>query len=126
MGFDMVVVNEEKCIHCVACKKVCSILNNLELERTCEGVYTAWNLFEQIRKRSAGGVFGALAEYILLRDGVVYGATYVKPSDVCHILRISALDELEKLQRSKYVQSKIGDTFRLIRQDLDNRRFLGR
>ena len=55
-------------------------------------------------------MFTALAEYVLSNSGVVFGAGFDKNWNVCHQYA-ETTDDLDKLRRSKYVQSNIGHTF---------------
>ena len=61
---------------------------------------------------SSGAVFSALSSYIFSVNGVVYG---VAMADDCRsAVFISVTDEegLKKLRGSKYLQAKIGDTYK--------------
>ena len=81
--------------------------------------YACYNLNKSIRlESSSGAVFTALAEYVIKKKGIVYG---VAMSDDCYSAEfISVTDEtnLKKLRGSKYLQAKVGDTFRRIKADL--------
>lgn len=67
---------------------------------------------------SSGAVFSVLAEYVFMQQGVVYG---VAMSDDCYSAEfISVVDEsgLKKIRGSKYLQAKIGNTFKRVKEDL--------
>lgn len=67
---------------------------------------------------SSGAVFSALSSYIFSVNGVVYG---VAMADDCRsAVFISVTDEegLKKLRGSKYLQAKIGDTYKNVKKDL--------
>ena len=68
---------------------------------------------------TSGGAFLGIAEYVISRGGAVYGAAYNECNEVEHV-RIDSLKFLYRLQGSKYVQSKIGDCYKLAQQDLMN------
>lgn len=73
---------------------------------------------------SSGGVFSLLAEHVIKNNGVVYG---VKMSDDCYSAeyeRVTDIDNLDLLRRSKYLQAKIGDTYNSVKSDLLNGRFV--
>lgn len=113
-GFLYPVVNSDLCISCKACKKVCNYQNEHELNEP-KKAFAAVNRDEkQLMLSASGGVFSAIATKILKEGGVVFGATlsfdngYANP----HHIGIESIDDLPKLQGSKYVQSKIGDTYR--------------
>ena len=123
-GFCYPKVDTVKCIDCGLCEKVCPILNKPTNSNIYETrVFAAINNNDEIRmKSSSGGMFTLIAEAILLQDGVVFGAAFSDDfKDVCHIC-IDNADDLEKLRGSKYVQSKVGDTYQQAKNYLENGR----
>ena len=110
-GFLYPVVNKEICIDCGWCEKVCPVLNQGN-ERKPLGVYAAKNKDEKIRiQSSSGGIFTLLAEQIIRENGVVFGARFNENWEVVHDYTEN-MAGLEPFRGSKYVQSKIGDTFK--------------
>jgi len=80
--------------------------------------YAAYNLDEETRlDSSSGGVFSLLAEYVLAHGGIIYGAAFDDKLAVKHT-RVSSIDELSKLRKSKYVQSEPGNCFLQVKNDL--------
>lgn len=70
-GFLYPHVNESKCIKCGLCIKVCPILNTQNTKKP-QKVYAAINPNKnEVLKSSSGGIFIALAKYIINRKGVV-------------------------------------------------------
>lgn len=86
-------------------------------------VYAAYCVDEDIRlKSSSGGMITILAEHVLDQGGVVYG---VAMSDDCYaaeFIRVTDRNGLEKIRGSKYLQAKVGDTFRRVKEDLESGR----
>lgn len=122
-GFKYPTIDPKKCIKCGLCKKVCPVLNNKE-SRNEPTAYAAYNKDEAIRKQSSsGGIFTLLAEEILDRNGVVFGASFDKEFKVCHTY-IESKDELLKFRGSKYVQSSIGDTYKKAKIFLENDKYV--
>lgn len=117
MGFVYPVVDESECIDCGLCKSVCIYQNNVQKVKTLATFAASSKSKQTIRKASSGGVFSVCAEYFLRNGGVVYGAAYERPDYVKHI-RIDSVDELWRVQGSKYVQSKIGNTYQKTKEDL--------
>ena len=114
-------VDTEKCIDCGLCKKVCPV-NNEQDKIYPLNAYAAYNRdYQKIKQSSSGGVFIALAEYILSLGGVVYGAAYGKN---CKEVVIKSTDEvhLTGLLRSKYVESSVGQAFQTIKVQLESGR----
>ena len=75
---------------------------------------------ENIRAASrSGGVFTALSDNILEEGGVVYGCILTESFTAVHV-RADSLDARDKMRGSKYIQSRLGDTFRNVKADLDD------
>lgn len=111
-GFLYPLVDAENCVGCSLCEKVCPILVPSSLADKVEPVTCAVkNKDNNIReKSSSGGVFTAIAEYILEQGGIVFGAAFNEDFNVLHV-KVDKKEDLEKLRGSKYVQSKIGYAF---------------
>lgn len=110
-GFLQPVIDDSLCINCGLCKKVCPVLS--EYKGNPKGrAYACINNNEDIRQHSSsGGVFTLIAEYILNLGGVVFGAAFDEDLNVHHI-EVTETDTLSKLRGSKYLQSRIGDTYK--------------
>lgn len=116
-GFRYPKVNLNTCINCGLCEKVCSVVNGIQPQKIVN-VYAASNKDADIRRSSSsGGVFTYLAEQIINDGGIVYGAAYNKVWEVEHIA-VEQIDDLQKLRSSKYMQSRMGDTFKNVRSNL--------
>lgn len=122
-GFLEPSIDKSKCIDCKLCVSRCPINNSFteeKLENNTVRSIVAINRDDIVRKNSSsGGVFSELANYILDQDGVVYGVGFNDNFEVEH-MKITNKSEIYKLQGSKYVQSKIGDTFLEIKNELEN------
>lgn len=111
-GFLYPKVDTSKCIDCHLCEKVCPIINQDE-PRTPLDVYAAKNPDESVRfASSSGGIFSMLAERTIERGGVVFGACFDDNWQVIHTY-VEKKQNLNVFRGSKYVQSKIGETFKL-------------
>lgn len=79
-----------------------------------------------IKKSSSGGVFAELARYILSEGGVVFGCAIERVEEGFDVKHIYIEDEkdLYKLQGSKYVQSRIGNTIKEAKEFLDEGRLV--
>ncbi len=83
-------------------------------------VFASHNIDSQIRANSSsGGIFSALASYILQNRGVVYGAGFDESWNVCH-RRISDLNDIIELRGSKYVFSYFKDSLEQVLSDMAN------
>lgn len=81
--------------------------------------YVCYTKKENIRMNSSsGGVFYELAKHMIEQENaVIYGAAFAEDFSVRH-MRIDRMDDVEKLMRSKYVQSDMGDNFLKVKEDL--------
>ena len=87
-------------------------------------VYAVKHKDEATRAASkSGGVFTALSDQVLSNDGVVYGC--ILTDDFCAVhIRTDNMEQRNKMRGSKYIQSKLEDTFKNIKIDLDMGRSL--
>lgn len=112
-------VDPTACVECKLCEKSCPIISKLhygESERS--DAFAAWAKDSALRQRSAtAGAFAAIAQYILSNGGVVCGAAIIDGIYVKHIL-IDTVDDLYKLQGSKYTQSDAKGIYREVYKKL--------
>ena len=82
-------------------------------------VYAVKHKDEDTRAASrSGGVFTALSDQVLSKGGVVYGCILTEDFNAVHI-RADDMEERNRMRGSKYIQSKLGDTFKNVKVDLD-------
>jgi len=109
-GFLYPVIEKEKCTSCKKCENVCPAIVQGN-ERKPLSVYAAKNLNEEIRRQSSsGGIFTLIAESIIQKGGVVFGARFNGNWEVVHDYTETE-EGLAAFRGSKYVQSRIGDTY---------------
>lgn len=110
-GFLYPIVDETLCINCRLCEFVCPVLNQHNFCMPLE-VYATKNIDIEVRKSSSsGGVFPLLIEYIIKKEGVVFGARFNDNYDIIH----DSAENIEDAQvfcGSKYVQSYINNSYR--------------
>lgn len=120
-GFLYPHVDKQACVNCNLCEKVCPILTKPTLYPILE-TYGAKHKSADVKlKSSSGGIFSALAEVILKERGVVFGAAFDENWNVAHTY-VENLRDLDKLRRSKYVQSNIGKTYQQTKDFLEQGR----
>lgn len=120
-GFLYPKVDTSICVDCGLCEKVCPVINQNEPRKPL-AVYAAKNNNDDIRlKSSSGGIFTALASKILSEGGVVFGARFNENWEVIHDYT-ETVEGLGPFRGSKYVQSIIGDNFKIVKQFLNDGR----
>lgn len=105
-GFLFPKIDEEKCINCGKCKRVCDDnTNHFKLKPLASSAAVS-NNSETRSLSSSGGVFAEIAKAFLKNGGYVCGACMMDDYMVRHIV-IHEIENLYKIQGSKYVQSDI-------------------
>lgn len=119
-GFCYPQIDKDKCINCNLCEKVCPIINIPNKVNDKITAYACKNKDNETRNTSSsGGVFSLLCDYVISQNGIVFGAAFDENFNVKHIYA-EELKECERFRGSKYVQSKIGDTYTKAKKFLDN------
>ncbi len=116
-GFLYPSVNTTKCIDCGLCDKVCPIEKHVNKVNTPTAYACANTEDNMLMQATSGGVFGAIALYVLNNGGIVYGCAYTNHLQATHI-RIDNKTSLSALFGSKYVQSNTCDTYKKCETDL--------
>ena len=112
-GFLYPLVDTSTCVDCGLCDKVCPVLNQGE-ERKPLQVYAAKHTDDEIRmKSSSGGIFTLLAEFIIDKGGVVFGARFNENWTVVHNYT-ETKEGLDPFRGSKYVQSDVGNSYKQV------------
>lgn len=110
-GFLYPEIDKNTCIDCGLCEKLCPVINQSEKRKPLI-VYAAKHNNEQIRMASSsGGAFSAIAECVIDQGGVVFGAKFNQNWEVVHGYT-ETKDGLAVFRGSKYVQSKIGESYK--------------
>ena len=111
-GFLYPYVDEGLCVDCGLCEAVCPELTVVKpsMRRFCQTIVARNNDDEIRMSSSSGGVFTLLAESVLNRGGVVFGAGYAGDLSVHHTYT-ECVEGLAAFRGSKYVQSVIGGTY---------------
>lgn len=121
-GFLYPVVDSVKCIDCGFCELVCPVLHPVNNNSIEPLVYAAINNDESVRlQSSSGGIFTLIAELVLDRGGVVFGACFDQNWNVVHDYT-ETKEGLARFRGSKYVQSHVGNSFIQVKSFLDSGR----
>lgn len=120
-GFWYPIVNVKSCINCGLCEKVCPLLDHKE-KIYPQKVLAVKNPREDVRTASSsGGVFLPLAREIINQGGVVFGAVFDECWEVHHVYA-EKIEDVYPMMGSKYLQSRIDNTYKEAEQFLKHGR----
>lgn len=119
-GFLYPHINPLSCIDCHLCVKTCPENNRSEPQNTSSNPlsFIAWRTSEKKRlESSSGGIFSAIADYVIQNKGSVYGAAFGTNFHLKY-QRAENLEELKPLKSSKYCHAHFNNLQRKIADDL--------
>ena len=122
-GFKYPKINQEKCVKCNLCEKVCPILMQRNITKTPKAYMCINKNKEVVLNSSSGGTFYVLAEEIINKNGIVFGAIFDDKFEVIHSY-IESNKEISKMQGSKYVQSDIQKTYEKAKKFLNEGKYV--
>ena len=122
-GFAYPEIEKSACTGCGRCRVVCPLKRNGAGK--CHNAYFgAQAKKKQLRySGSSGGIFPILAQYVIERGGIVYGAGYDCNMNVVH-RGAENCEQLEEIKRTKYVQSNMKGIYRSIEENLIRNRWV--
>lgn len=118
-GFMYPVLNEAVCVNCGLCKKVCPHDNAFSAENPVSVYAFQHKSADVLLESSSGGVFSALADYIVTKGGAVCGCIFDEDFQAVHTVT-EDVSVIEKMRGSKYVQSNTADSFTQVKAKLEN------
>ena len=121
-GFHYPMKNEDDCVQCGLCEKICEELSGYGM--LCEPLtaYAAVNRnTRDLLAGSSGGAFGALANHVFSLGGVVVGCAFDEHMSASHVIAENA-EQMLVMHGSKYVQSDTGLVMRAVRDNLEKGR----
>lgn len=120
------VINREKCRECHICEKVCGSKKKDDSKNYLENKhYIGYIDDKEIRDRSSsGGIFSAAALWVLSQQGIVIGAAYDEETLQVRHIAVSNETDLQRLRKSKYVQSDWIDSCEAVRKAIKDGRWI--
>ena len=123
-GFQYPVVNEDKCIGCEDCIKTCDFQKDDKWgHQPLEGYAARHKDREVYDNSTSGGVFTALAEWVIKRGGVVYGCVFDEHFIPVHVA-VEKMEDLSAMRNSKYAQSDVGLVYRDVKAKLSENKYV--
>lgn len=121
-GYEKVVINDDKCVDCGLCTKVCARRMQIERHSPIKCYAGQSRDAEKLKRSASGAAFQMLAEIVLETGGVCYGCAgeMINGEYRANHIRVTNVDELQSILNSKYILSHIGTTYQQIKKDLEN------
>lgn len=117
-GFSYPYIDDSLCVNCAKCVRCCSIVNTKEFKFP-EETYCGAGKGEFIENSASGGIFAVFAKYVIEElSGVVYGVELDLRDNICRHVEINKVEDIYRIQNSKYVQSEISGVFPLCKKNL--------
>ena len=114
-GFFYPNVNHTRCIDCKICERVCPFLSEHKNTEFKPQIVGAKANDDKVRYwSSSGGIFTLIAEKIIDDGGVVFGAEMSEDCSYVRHVVVNDKENLYKLRGSKYIQSRINNTYSVI------------
>lgn len=123
-GFGYPKIDKDRCVKCNLCESVCPQKNSppkINIKNRAYGCKNK-NLDERLSS-SSGGVFYTLCKYVVDKKGVVFGACFNEDLQVEHSFE-ETLEGCRKFRGSKYVQSRINESYNDVKMFLLDKRLV--
>lgn len=123
-GFFYPVIDKAVCINCGLCERICPF-EYPQYDNTDNPKVYATYLKEEGQRilSTSGGIFYAIAKWVIEQRGIVYGAAFDDNFKLKHF-GVDSMEELYLLRGSKYLQSYLGNVFADIKDYLKSGRWV--
>lgn len=126
-GFEYPHIDADKCIECGKCLKACDFKKSeqqgVPMRTPLEG-YAARHIDKDVYSNStSGGVFSALAQWVIDKGGVVFGCTFSDNWRPIHT-EADCMEDVIPMRGSKYVQSDTGFVYQKVKTELQEGRWV--
>lgn len=124
-GFWFPKINESLCINCGRCRSVCNFqTDKVDFRQTpIKGYAAVFRDKKKIKNSASGGVFMAMAEWILSKGGCVFGCVWDSDMNAVYVCA-ETMAQVYPMQGSKYVQSNVGNSYNEVKKKLQDDRWV--
>lgn len=123
-GFLYPKIDENRCIDCEKCIKVCPMSLYPESKDYLKTYAGYSNKAEIIDNCASGGICTAISEYIINQGGIVFGVKYTDDFIKAEYSKAETSDELKCFMTSKYVQSTKKNIYSSIKEEIRKNRLV--
>ena len=118
-GFMYPVIDEQLCVDCGLCEKICPVINAKEIDRPYLKTFAGYSKDDAILMNcTSGGFITALSMKVIERGGAVAGVRYCADYTRSEYYLAQKVEELADFSGSKYVQSEKNDIYRQVEYEL--------
>jgi Fe-S-cluster-containing hydrogenase component 2 len=120
-GFLYPNINESLCNSCNLCRKLCSFQSLVLSEKQFSGsIFAVKHISDDVRyNSSSGGMFTAISDVILSKNGSIYGAAFNENMHLCH-QKATTINGRNQFRGSKYLQSETQKIFKSVEKDIND------
>lgn len=120
-GFLVPRVDPSKCVSCTLCVRKCPAVKGVcggAAQIVDSDIWGAWHLDQSTRKlSSSGGIFSALAEWIIAQGGCVFGVVW-KDERNAVFAKAETMHEVKAMRGAKYTQAQVNGVYREVKKEL--------
>lgn len=118
-GFMYPKIDENRCVDCGLCVKVCPVLNECSNNKPFIESFGGYSTNKNIIQSSAsGGIATALSISVIQNGGVVFGVQFNQTYSSAEYVKVETIDRLWNLCSSKYVQPLKSGIHNLVKNEL--------
>lgn len=124
-GFIYPKIDEEKCIKCGLCERICIYKNKKLVEqKENKKSYALYSKDEEVRQTSSsGGAFTGLYKYIIGKGGYIVGVKYDENMNPVYDI-VNTEQECEKFKGAKYVRANCDKIYLKIKEKLEQDKYV--
>lgn len=113
-------IDPHKCVDCQRCTQFCAQIHAAPKKAPLQVYGAVGNTADLVGKSSSGGVFATVAAALIEQKGQVYGAASQCVEGKLQVYHQGAsnIREMQKMQGSKYVQSRAWEVYRAVSRSL--------